>query len=70
MRDSMTASAADRPSVGIQYGWFLLNSEDPTVYKIAYTAVDEKPEVPFMCLKTMVGERGFEPPTPWSRTRF
>ena len=22
------------------------------------------------CLKTMVGERGFEPPTPWSRTRF
>jgi hypothetical protein len=21
-------------------------------------------------LKTMVGERGFEPPTPWSRTRF
>jgi hypothetical protein len=21
-------------------------------------------------LKIMVGERGFEPPTPWSRTRF
>jgi hypothetical protein len=21
-------------------------------------------------LKTLVGERGFEPPTPWSRTRF
>ena len=25
----------------------------------------------FISLKTkMVGERGFEPPTPWSRTRF
>ena len=24
----------------------------------------------FMCLKILVGERGFEPPTPWSRTRF
>ena len=23
-----------------------------------------------MCLKRLVGERGFEPPTPWSRTRF
>ncbi len=22
----------------------------------------------FMCLKRLVGERGFEPPTPWSRT--
>jgi hypothetical protein len=21
-------------------------------------------------LKILVGERGFEPPTPWSRTRF
>jgi len=30
----------------------------------------EKPEVLFMCLKRLVGERGFEPPTPWSRTRF
>jgi len=25
---------------------------------------------PHKCLKTMVGERGFELPTPWSRTRF
>ena len=23
-----------------------------------------------ICLKRLVGERGFEPPTPWSRTRF
>jgi hypothetical protein len=36
----------------------------------AYNAVDEKPEVLFMFLKRLVGERGFEPPTPWSRTRF
>ena len=47
----------------------VLNSEDLTVYKIDYIAVDEKPELLFMFLKRLVGERGFEPPTPWSRTR-
>ena len=47
----------------------LLNSEDLTVYKFDYSAVDGKPEVQFKCLKKLVGERGFEPPTPWSRTR-
>jgi len=47
----------------------LLNSEALTVYDFIYTAVDEKPEVRFKCLKRMVGARGFEPPTPWSRTR-
>src|SRR6266568_5446623 len=47
----------------------LLNSEDLTVYKFDYTAVDRKPEVRFISLKRLVGERGFEPPTPWSRTR-
>jgi hypothetical protein len=41
-----------------------------TVYKIDYSDVDEKPEILFMYLKQLVGERGFEPPTPWSRTRF
>ena len=46
------------------------NQKNPTVYKIDYTSVDEKPEALFMCLKILVGERGFEPPTPWSRTRF
>ena len=40
-----------------------------TVYKIDTINVDGKPEVQFKCLKIMVGERGFEPPTPWSRTR-
>src|SRR5271163_23999 len=40
-----------------------------TVYKIDTIAVDGKPEVLFKCLKKLVGERGFEPPTPWSRTR-
>jgi hypothetical protein len=49
---------------------WLLDFEDLTVYKIAYSTVDGKPEVLFMSLKIMVGERGFEPPTPWSRTRF
>ena len=28
------------------------------------------PMSPERTLKQMVGERGFEPPTPWSRTRF
>ena len=48
----------------------VLNLEDLTALNSAYTAVDEKPEVCFKCLKILVGERGFEPPTPWSRTRF
>jgi len=48
----------------------LVNSEDLTVYKIDTIDVDGKPEVLFKCLKILVGERGFEPPTPWSRTRF
>jgi hypothetical protein len=47
-----------------------LNSAVYTVFKIVYSAVDEKPEMQFICLKGLVGERGFEPPTPWSRTRF
>jgi hypothetical protein len=40
-----------------------------TVYKIDHSGVDGSPEVRFKCLKRLVGERGFEPPTPWSRTR-
>jgi hypothetical protein len=39
------------------------------VYKIIYSAVDRKPGVRGNSLKRMVGARGFEPPTPWSRTR-
>ena len=44
--------------------------ENEAVYKIDYNDVAVKPEVAFKLLKRMVGERGFEPPTPWSRTRF
>ena len=43
-------------------------SENTTVYKIDYSGVAVKPEVAFKLLKIMVGERGFDPPTPWSRT--
>ena len=46
----------------------LLSSEDRTVYKIDAIDVDGKPEVQLIYLKGLVGERGFEPPTPWSRT--
>ena len=42
--------------------------KNTTVYKIDTIDVDGKPEVQFKCLKRLVGERGFEPPTPWSRT--
>jgi hypothetical protein len=45
----------------------ILNSEALTVYKIDYSDVDGKTEVQFKYLTIMVGERGFEPPTPWSR---
>ncbi len=44
-------------------------SDADAVYNFDTIDVDGKPEVAFMCLKRMVGERGFEPPTPWSRTR-
>ncbi len=40
-----------------------------TVYKFDHSAVDGNPEAHFKCLEKLVGERGFEPPTPWSRTR-
>ena len=40
-----------------------------TVYNFDTIDLDGKPEAHFMCLKRLVGERGFEPPTPWSRTR-
>src|SRR5438270_5248990 len=43
--------------------------KNTTVYNFDTIDVDGKPEVAFVCLKRMVGERGFEPPTPWSRTR-
>ncbi len=45
-------------------------TDEGTVYNFDTIDVDGKPEVQFKCLKIMVGERGFEPPTPWSRTRF
>jgi len=48
----------------------LENRENVAVYKIDYSDVAVKPEVAFNLLKRLVGERGFEPPTPWSRTRF
>jgi len=48
----------------------LLNYVALTVYKFDHSDVDGNPEVRFKCLKKLVGERGFEPPTPWSRTGF
>jgi hypothetical protein len=46
------------------------NSDAGAVYNFDTIDVDGNPELALMCLKRMVGERGFEPPTPWSRTRF
>ena len=36
---------------------------------LTYSQNEKIPETQFKCLKRLVGERGFEPPTPWSRTR-
>ena len=44
--------------------------KNTTVYNFDTIDVDGKPEVALKYLKRLVGERGFEPPTPWSRTRF
>ena len=38
-------------------------------YKIDYSGILGYPNNGCKLLKIMVGERGFEPPTPWSRTR-
>jgi hypothetical protein len=46
----------------------LLNLEDLTDYKIVYIGILGDPGNGCKLLKIMVGERGFEPPTPWSRT--
>jgi hypothetical protein len=43
--------------------------KNSTVYNFDTIDVDGKPEVRFKCLEKLVGERGFEPPTPWSRIR-
>jgi hypothetical protein len=37
---------------------------------IVYIGILGDPGIGCKLLKIMVGERGFEPPTPWSRTRF
>ena len=42
-------------------------SEADTVFNFDTIDVDGKPEVQLKCSKRLVGERGFEPPTPWSR---
>jgi len=41
----------------------LKKQENRTVYKIVYSGVRVKPEMQFILLKRLVGERGFEPPT-------
>jgi len=51
---------------GANRGWKI--SDARTVYNFDTIDVDGKPEVHFKYLKKLVGERGFEPPTPWSRT--
>ena len=59
-----------RNDSGIPSGNSSEASEAGTVYDFDTIDVDGKPELAFKCLKKLVGERGFEPPTPLSRTRF
>src|SRR5690349_11245591 len=52
------------------------NTSGPAVYLAIEKSEGAPPNAVFVgweqkvTRKTMVGERGFEPPTPWSRTRF
>jgi hypothetical protein len=48
----------------------LLNLGILTVYKTIYTAVDEIQKSWGKCLKELVGAKGFEPSTSWSRTKY
>jgi len=41
-----------------------------TVYLFYTIDVDRKPKAHFKCLKRLVGERGFEPPSAWSRNQI
>jgi hypothetical protein len=43
--------------------------QESRVYKIVYSAVDKTPDGRDKLLKIMVGAKGFEPSTSWSRTR-
>jgi hypothetical protein len=43
------------------------SNDGSTIYNFDTIDVDGKPELAYLCLKRLVGERGFEPPTPWSR---
>jgi hypothetical protein len=45
----------------------MLNLEDLTCSKIDYIGIFCDPEIDRKILIILVGERGFEPPTPWSR---
>jgi len=71
--DASVKSRATRPGILFwnSHGrsWWKISNAG-TVYNFDTIDVDGKPEVAFKCLKRLVGERGFEPPTPWSRTRF
>ena len=46
-----------------------LRPQESRVYKIIYSYVDEKSDALVKSLKIMVGAKGFEPSTSWSRTR-
>jgi hypothetical protein len=48
----------------------LQSAKNMIVYKIAYSTVDGKTEMKFMCLKILVGAIGFEPTTPCAQGGF
>src|SRR6266568_8528888 len=56
-------------AISIHHNSSLLRLEDIPVYKIVYSRFLDGLRTAGMCLKILVGERGFEPPTHWSRTR-
>src|SRR5213593_2026576 len=45
------------------------NARGNLIYKNIYSPFRRHSETGCICLNRLVGARGFEPPTPWSRTR-
>jgi len=74
LEEQLNKAQQSAQNIKLSPGWgFALDSQfekRENLYKIAHSDVTAKPEIAFKLLKRLVGERGFEPPTPWSRTRF
>ena len=71
-----SASAKHRPwkfeprSTFLFPGLDRICSAENLIYKNRYSPFRRHSETGCICLNRLIGARGFEPPTPWSRIRF